>query len=73
VVLKGSDQLTSHPRLGKLAANGGPTKTIALKAGSPALDRVPVKACNKVVTTDQRGVHRPQGHKCDEGAYERKR
>jgi hypothetical protein len=64
-------------KLGKLAGNGGPTETIALSAGSPALDRVPRKICRAIASTDQRGVRRPQGKhpakaKCDEGAYERK-
>jgi hypothetical protein len=66
------DRVTAAPKLGTLAANGGPTKTIALMAGSPALDQVPAQACHTAVTTDQRGVARPQGTKCDEGAFERR-
>jgi hypothetical protein len=69
----GSDQVGAAAKLGPLAANGGPTKTIALGKGSRALDRVPKAACRKVVKRDQRGVTRPQGSKCDEGAYEKKR
>jgi CSLREA domain-containing protein len=57
------------PLLGPLADNGGPTLTQALLAGSPAIDAgsddCPPPA------TDQRGVVRPQGGKCDIGAYER--
>jgi hypothetical protein len=51
-----------------LKDNGGPTRTIALQAGSPAIDHIPVGAC--AVETDQRGVDRPQGTGCDIGAFE---
>ncbi len=57
-----------NPRLGGLADNGGPTETVALLSGSPAIDTVPPSDC--VATTDQRGVSRPQGGSCDAGAYE---
>jgi len=56
------------PQLGSLQDNGGPTLTHALLPGSSAIDRVPVEDC--IVTTDQRGVARPQGVACDIGAYE---
>jgi CSLREA domain-containing protein len=55
------------PRLAPLAANGGPTRTLALLAGSPAIDAANPGACP---ATDQRGVTRPQGAGCDIGAYE---
>ena len=69
---KPSDQVNKDPKLGALANNGGPTRTLALLNGSPALDRIPPAAC--AVAVDQRGVHRPQpaGGKCDVGAFERK-
>jgi len=60
----------TNPKLGSLASNGGPTKTMALLAGSPAIDVIAAAACPEPV--DQRGVHRPQGPRCDAGAYERK-
>lgn len=65
-------------KLGKLAANGGPTKTMALHKGSIGLDRIRRATCRAIATTDQRGVPRPQGtlgrrSKCDEGAYELRR
>jgi hypothetical protein len=41
---------------------------MALLPGSAAIDAVPANACP--VTTDQRGVSRPQGGACDAGAYE---
>lgn len=56
------------PRLGPLAANGGPTRTHALLQGSPAIDAASTPDCP---ATDQRGVTRPQGTACDIGSYER--
>jgi hypothetical protein len=60
--------------LGPLANNGGPTQTHALQAGSAAIDAVPSGQCSDVngnpVIQDQRGVPRPQGSRCDVGAYE---
>jgi hypothetical protein len=55
-----------------LQDNGGPTKTIALQEGSPAIDYIPKgqNGCNTTIKTDQRGVKRPQGKSCDVGAYE---
>ncbi|MFH8492637.1 choice-of-anchor Q domain-containing protein [Streptomyces coeruleorubidus] len=55
------------PLVGPLADNGGPTDTVALLPGSPALD-----AADGCPATDQRGVARPQGAACDIGAYERR-
>jgi CSLREA domain-containing protein len=55
-----------------LQSNGGPTKTIALQKGSRAVDYVPrgENGCGTIVKTDQRWVQRPQGKRCDSGAYE---
>ncbi|WP_417910105.1 choice-of-anchor Q domain-containing protein [Candidatus Electronema sp. PJ] len=49
-----------------LADNGGPTKTHALPAGSPAIDLD--TTCS--TGTDQRGANRPSGAGCDAGAFE---
>lgn len=57
----------ADPKLGPFANNGGPTKTMALLSGSPAIDAAP--ACQTNV--DQRGIARPQGPACDAGAYEK--
>ena len=57
----------TNPLIGPLADNGGPTDTMALLAGSPAIDAGTNTGCP---ATDQRGVARPQGSACDIGAYE---
>jgi Ricin-type beta-trefoil lectin domain/Chlamydia polymorphic membrane protein (Chlamydia_PMP) repeat len=68
---------TSHSKnnanlnLGPLAANGGPTRTMALPSGSPALNAIPPRTSGCAGPTDQRGMPRPQGAGCDIGAYER--
>ena len=55
-----------------LANNSGETQTHALLADSPALDAIPSgsSSCGTEITTDQRGVARPQNGACDIGAYE---
>jgi Ca2+-binding RTX toxin-like protein len=62
-------EIRGDPRLGPLANNGGPTNTHRLGAGSAAIDRVGRGACPPP-GTDQRGVARPQGARCDVGAFE---
>jgi CSLREA domain-containing protein len=58
-----------------LANNGGPTQTIKLLKGSPAINAIPKleNGCGTEVTTDQRGVKRPQGKGCEVGAFEKKK
>ena len=58
---------TTAGLIGPLADNGGPTLTMALLPGSPALD-----AANTAwaPSTDQRGWPRPMGPGADVGAYE---
>jgi len=63
----GTPLLSSDPILGVLANNGGPTQTMALLPGSPAINAGDDETCS---ITDQRGVIRPQGSHCDIGAYE---
>jgi CSLREA domain-containing protein len=62
----------TNPMLGSLAHNGGPTQTMALLAGSPAIDAGNASVCSSspVNGVDQRGMSRPQGAGCDIGAYE---
>jgi hypothetical protein len=61
------DLPNTDPKLGPLADNGGPTRTQALLAGSPAIDAGGAKDCPD---HDQRGIARPQGVACDIGAFE---
>ena len=60
--------------LGPLEDNGGPTLTQLPGSGSAALDEIDEENCidagNKPLTSDQRGVGRPQGPGCDVGAVE---
>jgi hypothetical protein len=38
---------------------------------SPALERTPLEDCHPGgISTDERGIKRPQGSACDSGAYE---
>jgi len=72
-----ADQPATNPGLGPLASNGGPTETMALQPGSPAID----KGTSDGLTTDQRGHPRPSlffaipsaqgGDGSDIGAFER--
>jgi len=61
--------IVADPMLAPLADNGGPTPTHALLAGSPAIDAVPTPGCF-LADVDQRYVVRPQGWRCDLGAFE---
>ncbi len=63
----GVSTLSTNPLLQPLALNGGQTLNHALSPGSPALDVVPAPCA---VSSDQRGVSRPQGFACDIGAFE---
>ena len=66
------DQTTTDAKLGPLQNNGGPTETHALLYDSPAVKVIPsgTNGCGDTYTTDQRGETRPQGGRCDVGAYE---
>jgi uncharacterized repeat protein (TIGR01451 family) len=64
-VVGSGNALGLDPLLGPLASNGGPTRTHALLAGSPAID-----AGGGTLSSDQRGVARPQGLAPDIGAFE---
>jgi hypothetical protein len=61
----GTPIVAANPRLGPLARNGGPTQTVALLSGSPAIGA----AVGKAPKYDQRGVRRKDP---DLGAYERR-
>lgn len=68
-----SDRINVNPMLGPLADNGGPTPTMALLPGSPAIDAGDSAQCPN---DDQRGqMGRADGNvdgtfACDVGAYE---
>lgn len=55
------------PNVSALANNGGATRTHALMAGSPAINKGTNTGCP---AADQRGKKRPQGATCDIGAVE---
>jgi hypothetical protein len=59
------DDFHGDPGLGPLQNNGGPTMTHAITNTSLAFNNDPC-----VVSTDQRGVLRPQFGRCDIGAFE---
>ena len=61
----GTPIVAANPRLGALTRNGGPTATVALLSGSPAIGA----AVGKAPKYDQRGVRRKDP---DLGAYERR-
>jgi hypothetical protein len=74
------DLNNTDPELGKLQNNGGPTETLALLPGSPAIDSGNPSGCtdNKghLLKTDQRGQPRHDKEDaggCDRGAYERQK
>jgi hypothetical protein len=69
-----TDLPAADPLLSSLADNGGDTWTHALLEGSPAIDAIPAISCT--LSTDQRGMMRPQDGNdddvaaCDIGAFE---
>jgi hypothetical protein len=71
------DLNNTDPKLGTVGYNGGPTQTIPLLSGSPAIDAGNPSGCTggqgNLLTTDQRGMPRPDPGDtggCDMGAYE---
>jgi hypothetical protein len=58
---------STDARLGLFGDYGGPTATMPLLSGSPAIDAGDSTACPAV---DQRGISRPYGAGCDIGAFE---
>ena len=70
----GDRQSAGDPHLGPPASNGGPGPTQLPLTGSPLIDAIPLGSCQAGgaagITTDERGVTRPQGAGCDIGAVE---
>ena len=67
IALDSTDLSGADPLLAPLGDYGGPTSTFALLPGSPAID---AGTSIPGLTTDQRGVARPQGATPDIGAFE---
>jgi hypothetical protein len=72
------DLNNADPKLGILGNHGGPTQTMPLLSGSPAIDAGNPSGCTDgrghLLKTDQRGEPRPDKEDksgCDMGAYER--
>jgi|ERR1700674_474476 len=72
------DLNNTDPKLGQLGNYGGPTQTMPLLSGSPAIDVGNPSGCTDgnghLLKTDQRGKPRPDKEDtggCDMGAYER--
>ncbi len=69
------DIVNPTPLLSALGSYGGPTQTVALLPGSPAIDAGDDTVCATTGPTgvnnkDQRGITRPVGAHCDIGAFE---
>ena len=67
-LVSGGTLVPGPPKFGAYGLYGGPTKTLPLLAGSPAIDAIPNGSCTQ--TQDQRGLPRPRGAGCDLGAFE---
>lgn len=75
---RAGDLNDTDPKLGTLGNHGGPTRTIPLLSGSPAIDsgnpNGGTDSKGHLLKTDQRGKPRPDKEDtggCDRGAYER--
>lgn len=70
------DVITANPKVGTLGNHFGPTQTVPLLLGSPAINTANGTACMSETKdsaghqVDQRSVPRPQDLKCDIGAFE---
>jgi hypothetical protein len=67
---QGSSLIGGNPVLGILQNNGGPTQTMALLPGSPAIGAGNVGLIPSGITTDQRGLPRTLHGKVDIGAFQ---
>ncbi len=77
IVIKGTgDQSSTDPLFSSSGPdyNGGPSKTVMVSAGSPAIDAVPTLDCTdqngQSLAKDQRNFSRPVNGACDVGAVE---
>jgi hypothetical protein len=74
---QGDRENAGDPGLAALASNGGPTQTRLPQQDSPLVNFIPIPSCGGgnslagfAVTTDQRGVSRPQETGCEIGSVE---
>lgn len=74
------DMNNTDPKLGALGYHGGPTNTVPIQPGSPAIDAGNPNGCTdsdgNLLKTDQRGFIRPDPEEsvgCDIGAFERQK
>ncbi len=73
IVKRRGDRFGRKPHLRAPAQNGAAVKTMALRRSSPALDAGARGGEFACLGADARGVARPQGRRCDIGAYELKK
>jgi len=70
----GNHDTQENPNLSALSSNSWPNYTHAINNSSSAKDLIPSASCTDhngdTITTDERGLIRPAGNKCDAGAYE---
>jgi len=67
---QGSSLIGGNPVLGGLENNGGPTPTMAVLPGSPAIAAGNVSLIPAGITTDQRGIARTFNSAVDIGAFQ---
>ena len=70
IALRDTDRRTTNAGLGSLGDYGGPTRSISLLPGSPALNTGPTAVALGDATSDQRGESRIVGPRADRGAFE---
>lgn len=70
----GVGNIDSDPAFGTIGNHGGRTPTMPLLESSSAKDAVPLGFCTRAdgnpLSSDQRGIIRPQGLACDMGSFE---
>jgi hypothetical protein len=69
-----TSHVSTNARLGQLGNHGGQLDTVPLLPGSSAVNRGNPAGCSDssfvTIAVDERGVPRPQGARCDIGAFE---
>lgn len=69
-----TNRVSTNAELGQLGDHGGALATVPLLSGSPAINGGNPAGCSDgsfaAIVIDERGVSRPQGARCDIGAFE---